>query len=90
MNPEKSMFFGFLGIVLGYIVSNDRKMLDAKKVEVVVAMPTPKNPHDIQVFNGIAQFYRCFIKNFVFIMAPITKLVCKRGVSMDIIMPSCI
>jgi hypothetical protein len=37
-------------------------------------MPTPKIPKEIQVFNGMAQFYRCSIKNFASIMAPITKL----------------
>jgi hypothetical protein len=37
-------------------------------------MPTPKNPQHIQVFNGMAQFYKWFIKKFVVIMAPITKL----------------
>jgi hypothetical protein len=37
-------------------------------------MPPPKNPQQIQVFNGMAQFYRYFIKNFVAIMALITKL----------------
>jgi hypothetical protein len=28
----------------------------------------------IQVFNGMAQFYKCFIKKIVVIMAPITKM----------------
>ncbi len=37
-------------------------------------MPPPKNPQQIQVFNGMAQFYKCFIKKIVVIMAPITKL----------------
>jgi len=37
-------------------------------------MPPPKNPQQIQVFNGMAQFYKCFIKKFVVIMAPIIKL----------------
>jgi hypothetical protein len=37
-------------------------------------MPPPKNSQEIQVFNGMAQFYRCFIKKFAAIMAPITKL----------------
>jgi hypothetical protein len=40
-----------------------------------------KNPHQIQVFNGVAQFYKCFIINFVTIMALITKLTRNRGVS---------
>jgi hypothetical protein len=30
-----------------------------------------------QVFNGMVQFYKCFIKNFTFIMAPITKFMKK-------------
>jgi hypothetical protein len=34
----------------------------------------PKNPHLIQIFNGMAKFYKYFIKNFVAIMAPIIKL----------------
>jgi hypothetical protein len=40
-------------------------------------MPMPKNLHDIQVFNGLAQFYWCFVKKIAFIMAPIIKLMCK-------------
>ncbi len=40
-------------------------------------MPSPKNPHDIQVFNGLTQFYRCFVKNFAFTMATITKIIWK-------------
>jgi len=37
-----------------------------------VNMPIPTNPQQIQVLNVMAQFYRCFIKKFVFIMALIT------------------
>jgi hypothetical protein len=37
-------------------------------------MPPPKNPQHIQVFSGMAQFYKCFIKNFVVIMVAIIKL----------------
>jgi hypothetical protein len=37
-------------------------------------MPPPKNPQQIQVFNGMAQFCKCFIKKIVAFMALITKL----------------
>jgi hypothetical protein len=37
-------------------------------------MPMPKTLQEIQVFNGMAQFYRCSIKKIASIMAPITKL----------------
>jgi hypothetical protein len=48
--------------------------MDPKKVEALVNMLVLTTPHGIQVFNGMAQFYKCFIKNFVSIMSPITKL----------------
>jgi hypothetical protein len=38
-------------------------------------MPPPKNPQKIKVFNEITQFYKCFITNFITIMAPIIKLI---------------
>ncbi len=47
--------------------------MDLKKVETLVNIPIPNTPHEIQIFNGMAQFYKCFIKNFASIMSPITK-----------------
>ncbi len=46
-------------------------------------MPPPKNPQHIQIFNGMAQFYKCFIKNFATIMTLITKLTKKTNFSLD-------
>jgi primosomal protein N' len=66
--------YGFLGIILGFIISKKRKLPNLNKIKAIVNMPPPKNPQQIQVFNGMAQFYRCFIKKIVIIMAPITKL----------------
>ncbi len=51
--------------------------MDPKKVEALVNMPIPTTLQQIQVFNGMAQFYRCFIKNFASIMSPITKMLKK-------------
>jgi hypothetical protein len=39
-----------------------------------------KTPKDIQVFNGMVQFYGWFIWDFAFIMAPITNLLQKMKV----------
>jgi len=64
----------FLGMILGFIVSKEGKLPNPKKIQAIVNMPPPKNPQQIQIFNGMAQFYKCFIKTFVVIMAPITKL----------------
>jgi hypothetical protein len=67
----------FLGTILGFIVSKEGKVMDPKNVEALVNMLVPITRQDIQVFNEMAQFYRCFIKNFVSIMSPITKLLKK-------------
>jgi hypothetical protein len=64
----------FSGTILGFIVSKEGKIMDPKKVEALVSMPIPTTPQCIQVFNGMAQFYKCFIKKFTSIMSPITKL----------------
>ncbi len=64
----------FSRLILGFIISKEGKTPDPKKVQAIVKRPVPTNP---QVFNGMAQFYRCFITNFAFIMALITKLMRK-------------
>ncbi len=69
-----------LGVILGYMVSKEGKLPNFKKILAIVHMPTLKTPKDIQVFNGMAQYYKCFIKDFAFIMAPITKLLRKTKV----------
>jgi hypothetical protein len=64
----------FSRMILGFIVSKESKLLDPKKIQTIVRMRVPTNPQQIQVLNGMAQFCRCSVKNFTFIMAPITKL----------------
>ncbi len=68
----------FSRMILGFIISKEGKLLDPKKIQAIVNMPPPKNPQYIQIFNGMEQFYKCFIKKIVAIMAPITKLTIKK------------
>jgi hypothetical protein len=74
LNPKKCMFLMHSSIIL---VSKEGKLLDSKKILAIVHMPTLKTPKDIHVFNGMTQYYQCFIKDFAFIMIPITKLLWK-------------
>jgi hypothetical protein len=67
----------FSRIILGFIVFLKGKLPNLEKIQAIVEMHVPTNSQQIQVFNGMAQFYKCFIKNFAFIMAPITKLMRK-------------
>jgi hypothetical protein len=58
-------------------VSQEGKLPNPKKILAIVNMPPLKTLKDIQVFNGMVQFYQCFILDFAFIMAPITTLLRK-------------
>jgi len=73
LNPKKCASMVFSRMILGFIISKKKKLPYLKKIQAIVDMPPPKNPQQIQIFNGMAQFYTCFIKNFV-VMVPITKL----------------
>jgi hypothetical protein len=46
----------FSWMILGFIISKERKLIDPKKIQVIINMPPPKNPQHIQIFNGIAIF----------------------------------
>ncbi len=45
-------------------MSKKGKVMELKKVEALVNMQVPITPQEIQVFNRMAPFYRCFIKKF--------------------------
>jgi hypothetical protein len=34
----------FSGMILGFIVPKERKLLDPKEIQAIVNMPPPKNP----------------------------------------------
>jgi hypothetical protein len=63
--------------ILGFIVSKEGKTPNPKKIEALVKMSLPKTPQEIQFFNGMAYFYRCFIKKIASVMALVTKLLKK-------------
>jgi hypothetical protein len=44
----------FSGTILGFIVSKEGKVMDPKKVEVLINMTMLITPQEIQVFNGMA------------------------------------
>jgi hypothetical protein len=46
------------GTILGYIVSKEGKTPNPKKIEALVKMPIPKTAQEIEIFNGMAHFYR--------------------------------
>jgi hypothetical protein len=84
LNLKICAFIVFFGMIIGFIISKKGKLLDPKKIQVIMNMLISHNSLEIQVFNGMAQFYTCFIKNFAMIMAPITKFTQKtKGFYVD-------
>jgi hypothetical protein len=55
LNLNKFVFMVSSRMILGFIISKD-KLLDPKKIQAIVNMPPPKNPEQIEVFNGRHNF----------------------------------
>ncbi len=47
LNRKKLMFLVHLGIILGYVVSKESKLLDLKNIFAIIHMPMSKAPKDI-------------------------------------------
>jgi hypothetical protein len=65
------------GIVLGHLVSERGIEVDRAKIEVIEQLPPPVNVKGVRNFLGHAGFYRRFIKDFLFIARPLTRLLAK-------------
>ena len=63
---------------LGYFISDQGIQVDPYKVQAVMDWPILKNPHDIQCFMGLANYYRRFISKFAHKAAPLNKLLHKN------------
>jgi hypothetical protein len=78
INMKKSSFMKTDLIYLGFFISADKLRMDLDKVEVIKNWPSPKNIFEVRIFNGLASFYRKFIRNFSGISAPMMDTVKKR------------
>ena len=77
VKPEKCKFEQPTVEFLGLVVSKNSIAMNESKVEGVTAWPTPTKVKHVQAFLGLANFYRCFIKDFARIARPLTMLTCK-------------
>jgi hypothetical protein len=63
---------------LGHIVTGEGIKADKKKINAVLAMPTPKNIKQLRSFLGLCNYYRKFIKNYTLHCAPLYELLSKE------------
>ncbi|KAL9357253.1 hypothetical protein Peur_050506 [Populus x canadensis] len=78
LNYEKYYFMVEQGIVLGHVVSSRGLEVDKAKIDVISSLPYPSCMREVRSFLGHAGFYRCFIKDFSKITAPLCRLLAKE------------
>ncbi|GJR85286.1 reverse transcriptase domain-containing protein [Tanacetum coccineum] len=74
LNWEKCHFMVKEGIVLRHKVSGACLIVAKAKIDLISKLPPPTNVKGIRSFLGHASFYRRFIKDFLKIARPLTKL----------------
>ncbi|GKA74904.1 putative reverse transcriptase domain-containing protein [Tanacetum coccineum] len=59
---------------LGHVINNKGVHVDSAKVEAIQNWSAPTTPKEVRQFLGLAGYYRRFIKGFLLISKPLTKL----------------
>jgi hypothetical protein len=79
-NLEKCIFCTDRVSFLGYVVTPQGIEVDETKIEAIKSWPVPQTITQVRSFLGLAGFYRCFVKEFNTIAAPLHELT-KKGVA---------
>ena len=76
-NKKKCTFMKTELVYLGFVISRDGLIMDLEKVQAIIDWTSPRNIFEVRSFQGLASFYRKFIKNFSGICASIVETIKK-------------
>ena len=75
---EKCLFHQSSMEFLGYIISDQGISMDGKKIQTILEWVVLASICDVQYFLSFVNFYRIFIKDYLKIAAPLTRLIGKE------------
>lgn len=78
LNPLKCNFLKKEILYLGHDISSEGVLPDPQKIEVLKNWQIPKNVEEVVRFVAFANYYRKFIRNFAYLVLPLTRLTKKN------------
>ena len=70
VKPEKYVWKVRKVPFLGVVIEEGKVEMEEDKVEGVLKWPMPQCMRDVRKFLGLANYYRCFVKNFAKVALP--------------------